>query len=170
MKQLFLVLIFACISHLAKAHDFFFAYAEVEINELNQQVETTIYATTHDIERELREETGKELKIFGNENDSSLLLLLENKINEGFQIDFGKGVQHLKIEGIEVKLNGTIFFYLSCPITEPFLEVKITFDLLMKTFQEQQNKLDFKFRENNSTHVFLLQNRTCIIPLSKNDE
>lgn len=170
MKQLLFLVTSLLISCASYAHDFFFAYAEIELNEMNQRVEATIYTTTHDLERELREETGKEIKIYGHENDSLVLAILKNKINDGFQISFGTEKKELSIDGIEVKLNGTIYFYVSAPATQNAKEIGITFDLLMDTFQDQQNKLDFKFRGSTSTYVFLQQSKHYIIPLTKNDE
>ncbi|MES2799592.1 MAG: DUF6702 family protein [Bacteroidota bacterium] len=170
MKRFFLFLGFLSIACCSQAHDFFFSYAELEYNEMNHRMEATLYATTHDLEKELREESGLDIKLYGHESDTAILNRLEKKVNSGFKVTSDAQQQYFSIDGIEIKLNGTIYFYLSSEVVGEPSKLKVQFDFLMKTFQEQQNKLDFKFHGRTNSYVFMLQNKQCVIELSKNDE
>lgn len=137
------------------SHEFYFSYAEVELDELNGKIEVTIIATTHDIEKELRNENSPIQQISGNENDSTFRSILENKINTGFSIQLDGVQKNLRLEGIEVMLNGVTNLYLSGDLSGTINQLEVYFGFLMKTFPDQQNKMTLVYRGKKKTFVFL---------------
>lgn len=162
MRFLLIVLMLS-VSGVSKAHDFFFAFAEMELNEVNSRFEITLTATTHDVERALIHNGLIREDVKWNSTDSVFSGLLEKEINRQFSISFDGIDQksHLILEGVENELTGTTRFYLSCPLPIiGFTTFSILFDFLMDTFPEQQNKLTFIYREQKQTVTFLPSHKT----------
>jgi hypothetical protein len=157
------ILVFLLVHFCAASHESYFAFAEVEYDELTGRFEVTLSATTHDLERCLNENKiikgGMSLAL----KDTVQLLKIQKELNEHFKIEFSNVSNRnqsveLKIDGYEAELTGVIRLY--CSSSRPVSDVKslfITFDLLMDVFPQQQNKLTFLFREKKSTYVFLHQ-------------
>jgi hypothetical protein len=175
MKQAILVflLFFSSLSH---AHDSFFAFAELEYKELQGKMEATISATAHDLEHYLQNKQLIKGELNDALKDSATLVLVSNELNNHFFVDldpFGQnstmdGVEFIQfhVDGFEIELNGMVRFYLSTKLSRPLTEtIGITFNLLMDTHVEQQNKMTFLFREKKSTFVFLQNNQKQLIDL-----
>jgi hypothetical protein len=160
----------------ATAHDTFFAFAEMEYNEISGKMEATVSVTAHDLEKyyqkegKIKGELSKELL------DSSVFRFIESELNKHFYLDldpFGEnstmdGVEmvNFRLEGFEFELNGLVRFYLSCDLSRPIESTfGITFNLLMDTNAEQQNKLTFIHREKKATFVFLQTNQKQFIDI-----
>jgi hypothetical protein len=148
------------------AHEFYFAYAELTYNELQQRFEGTIIFTTHDLERTLEPKgtlIGKFEKL---DETSAELKLIEHYINEHFQINYGCALDSnavdafcqskFTLEGIVTQLNGTIECYVSSSAGALYNPVQFKFDALMEQFPSQQNKLTFTYRNQKETLSFLL--------------
>ena len=175
MKHSFLLL-FLLLSSYSRAHESFFAFAELEYKEMQGRLEATISATAHDLERYLQQkelisgDLAKALK------DSSSFQTISNELNSHFFVDldpFGQnstmdGVEFIRftLDGFEEERNGTIRFYMHAAVNHPISATfGITFNLLMDAHTEQQNKLTFLFREKKSTFVFLQNNQKQFIDL-----
>jgi hypothetical protein len=148
------------------AHEFYFAYAELTYNELQQRFEGTIIFTTHDLERTLEPKgtlIGKFEKL---DETSAELKLIEHYINEHFQINYGCALDSnavdafcqskFTLEGIVTQLNGTIECYVSSSAGSLYNPVQFKFDALMEQFPSQQNKITFTYRNQKETLSFLL--------------
>lgn len=141
------------------AHDYFFAFAEVEYDEYNARVEATVVMTTHDFESYLRKKNiiTKELSYY--KNDSLILKQVESEILKHFSIS-NSSVGAFSLEGFEIELTGMIQVYLTAPILSPAEGLDIQFDLLMDEFKEQQNKLTFIYRDQKTSYVYLQNKRS----------
>lgn len=170
MFRLFFVLFLLFQSLYGLSHDFYFSFAEVELDEFNGKIEVTLTATTHDIEKELRIEKSPIQQISGNENDSTFRSLLENKINSGLIIQLNGTQPTLKLEGIEVMLNGVTNLYLSGDLPETINQLDVYFGFLMKTFPDQQNKMTLVYRGKKKTFVFLPTMTKQTFKLSNDNE
>ena len=148
------------------AHEFYFAYAELTYNELQQRFEGTIIFTTHDLERAIEPKgtlIGKFEKL---DETSAELKLIEHYINEHFQINYGCALDsnavdafcksQFTIEGIVTQRNGTIECYISSSAGALYNPVQFKFDALMERYTNQQNKLTFIYRNQKETLTFLL--------------
>lgn len=165
VKSILVALLVFC-SFSSKAHEYFFAYAEVEYNELSQKLESSIVATTHDFELAM-EDIGLTDKLEDVDNDNVQFKLIEKFINNHLQINSNKHHIYLNLIGIDVSLNGSVSFYLESNEVIINEGVQIFFDLLMNEFQDQQNKLSFIFRENTQTVTFLPHKKEHTLELSK---
>ena len=161
-----LVLFALGLTSLVRAHEFYFAFAEMEFNEMESRFELTITATTHDVERSLTE---KGLLVAGgkwNNQDTVLLQVLEKDINRHFELTLQGAEEklHFTLEGFETELTGITRFYLSSPSPVASLfSMHIFFDFLMDTFPDQQNKLTFIYRGHKQTVAFLPSKKTQTI-------
>ncbi len=179
MKPLFIILfmLFLVNSKYIKAHPYFFAFAEVEYNELSQSLEATIIASAHDVESLLKDnkiistsldEARKNneeyfaINAFLNKHfcihsfDSLSLVTLDSELPP--QLEF-------ILDGFEVLLNGEVQFYLSTKIAHSTNQFYVKFDLLMDKFPEQQNKLTMRYRNSKNTFNFLTTTKSQFIRL-----
>lgn len=163
LKQLLLLIASMTVLN-GMAHESFFAFAEVEYKEHQNKLEATISLTTHDLEKLLRI-NGNEIQLSKDKSlDSVELDILQETLNKGFVFNSeGKSITFI-LEGFDIQLNGITHFFLSAQ-TEEIKDLKITFDLLMDIFPEQQNKLTFIHRGKNDTYVFMNQNKSHKIDL-----
>lgn len=141
-------------SGLAFGHDFFFAFAEVEYNDVSQRIEGTITVTTHDLELALQKQNVLAKELDPKELSTEEVKAVENYIFEHFSITQNtKAVLHLI--GFESLLNGISNFYFESEVLDFNGTAQITFDLLMDHFADQQNKISFIFRDRSKTLTFL---------------
>ena len=155
-----------------KAHDYFFAFAEVEYSEKSARLEATLTLTAHDLEAYLQK---KKIIVNSLEDafaDSSEASSIDRAINEHFFFyeedsdKDSKWVSLFKIDGHQILLNGNIEIYLSCEAVKPSSYLNVQFNLLMDYFSDQQNKITFIHRRKKSTFNFNLTNQYQIIDLS----
>lgn len=150
-----LFIFFILISSMTYAHDYYFAFAEVEYNEMNGELQATLIVSTHDLENMLREKGVIERDLSSCSNDTLALRNIQNELSKGFSIQIGTKTLNLTLEGMEVLLTGLTNFYFSAKVSSTLETVSVKFDLLMDVFAEQQNKLTFIYRNTKSTYVFL---------------
>jgi hypothetical protein len=155
LKNLFPFVLFfhsMFVSGFTRAHEFYFAHAEVELNEMTQRIECTISFTTHDFERYYLNDS---LKLSSSINPFLLSGEMENILSKHFIFKL-KGNITLKfsVEGIETMLNGTTNVYLSSELGNELPE-EIIFDLFMDEIPSQQNKVSLTFRNQKTTYLFM---------------
>ena len=172
-----ILLLFLLLTYSLRAHESFFAFAELEYKELNGRLELTISLTCHDFEHYLQQKkiiTGGLSKAL---KDSTVLQTISNELNNHFFIDFDPsgqnstmdGVEFLRftMDGYEEERTGTIRFYMHSRLNHNIAGTfGVTFDILMDAHSQQQNKLIFLYREKKSTFVFLQNNRKQLIDLN----
>lgn len=166
---------FISLASLVNAHDYFFAFAEMEYDELNGRIETTLTVSNHDFEHYLKQKNIIQHDLNFYKNDSLKIESIENELNtyltlniypfsENSSLD-GDESFHFNLDGFETQLSGTVLFYLSADVKRPLETIEVRFDLLMDDHPEQQNKLTFIHRGQKRTYVFLPAKRTQIIDL-----
>ena len=175
LSKIFIILSFCFFSTTAEAHSYFFAFAEVEYNEVNGKIEATITATAHDLERYLQKKNILQKNLSDCTTYSVSLSILEKVINQHFAITInpndensimdGNELFMLQLEGIEIQMTGTIQIYLSGTVKRALNSVDLFFDLLMDEYPEQQNKATFIYREYKETLVFLPTKKSETIEL-----
>lgn len=154
-----------------KAHEYFFAFAEVEYSEKSAKLEATLTLSAHDFEAYLLKE-----KIIENSLDEALtgnkdISSIEKILNSHFlffeenTVKDSSWVSSFKIDGYHILLNGNIEIYLSCDLAKPLSILYVQFNLLMDYFSEQQNKITFINQRKKSTLNFNLSNQRQIIDL-----
>lgn len=158
---------FLFISSLTYAHSYYFAFAELEYNEFNKELQATVVVSTHDIENSLRNKgiITKDLSHY--KNDSLVLIQIKNELQKGFLIFSNDQTINWDIVGMETELTGVTNFYFYAQNVDATEKIQVKFDLLMDDFTEQQNKLTFIYRNVKNTYVFLTNKREQEIILSE---
>lgn len=154
-----------------KAHQYFFAYAEVEYNEKSAKLEATLTLTAHDFEANLQKDLiitnpidkafldSVELAEIEKRINQQLILTTEEKSNEI------RWVSRFKIDGYHQLLNGNLEIYLSCDAQIPISTIIVQFNLMMDHFPDQQNKLTFINKRKKSTLNFTINNQIQILTI-----
>lgn len=154
MKQILLIL-FSLFQSIAFSHDYFFAFAEVDYDDISQRLEATVSASSHDLERlfDSKKWTIDDLTHFS--NDKKNCIEISNWLFEQFSMSTNNQQIELSIIGCEVELNGQIHFYIESKPIEILTELTVTFNFLMNIYQAQQNKVTFHFRDQKITKDYL---------------
>jgi hypothetical protein len=154
--------LFALAASLASAHEYFFAFAEVQYDEQSRKLEITLEGSAHDVEDALNGSGIPIRELEDHYKDAEMLAKLESFINGG--LSFGTGAK-LHLLGYEVLPTGMVYFYLQSDEMQLAGALDTRFDWLMDTFDKQQNKITFTFRDKKYTSVFLPGKRTETIIL-----
>ena len=123
--------------------------------------------STHDLELALEQEdieTGDLAKI---SRGSQGFINVQDYLNTRFKVWTSELVK-FNMVGSEVSLNGTTSFYFESEEIDVTPEIKFSFDLLMDTFQQQQNKVTLTYRNNSYTRTFLYTECVQFIDLENN--
>jgi hypothetical protein len=179
MARLILFLFFFLVSQTTFAHNYFFAFAEVEYNELNETFEATIIAAAHDVETvfiengviskslDYAKKNKKEYYAINEDLNKQFSIFISSSKSELIEDETHYAQIELILDGFEVLLNGNVQFYLSAKLKSPPTKIKIKFDLLMERFPDQQNKLTFRFRDKKLTYNYLTTVNTHDIILNE---
>ena len=167
-KSVYLMcVLFAFLSLELRAHDTYFAFAEVEYNDLNGTLEATLTLSTHDLERLLQEKEIISGALSSTPMDSILVSSISALVNSSFYFSLPNNqLIHWEIEGIENTLTGTTNIYLSSFVKNVTDTLAVRFDIFMDRYPEQQNKMTFIYHENKTTRVFLNSQRTDTFKLN----
>lgn len=163
MKTALFLLLFATLSFAGNAHEYFFAFAEIDYNPASSCFEITLEGSAHDVEDVLNE-TGITIgELEDHYTDSVMLRQIEGFISNGLVLSSGGKTAQLHLEGMEVQPNGLVHFYLK---TDPITfngTLDLQFDWLMDALPKQQNKASVRYEHQTHTAVFLPhQRRTSI--------
>lgn len=165
-KPTLFLFVFTCMLVPSKSwgHQYFFAFAEVEYNEMAQKFEGSIVATAHDFEFALMDSHGLQTKLEKITAKSSEVKIMEDYLNQFLTLRYGCSLDSnavdaycsadWTIESIQIMKNGTIELYFSAPAKHIYTLIQVDFRFLMDAFPEQQNKLSFVYREERKTQSF----------------
>ncbi|AEA45467.1 DUF6702 family protein [Fluviicola taffensis] len=166
MKELLAVFTFFFVGLSANAHEFYFAFAEVEYNATSKKLEITLEVTAHDLEVDMKKSGIVLDKHIENQNgNTDFKKQLESHLSKGFEITTGDSSVSLKVIGFDVMPTGLLYVYLESTTVVPKRSIDFKFDLLMETFPNQQNKITFIRNNQKQTAVFLPTKRTESITL-----
>ena len=166
MKRLLFLFLLVFLSFHSSAHEYFFAFAEVNYDAKESVIEATIISSAHETEDALNI-LGIEIKeLEDHYKDSVMISQLESFVNNGFSMIEKDTKVQFKLIGFEVDNRGMVNFYLKSEKVNPPTEYLVSFDLLMDQFPEQQNKVLFTYHNKTTTAVFLPGKRSEIIKLS----
>jgi len=161
-----LLFISSCIlvSFASWGHQYFFAFAEIEYNEMAQKFEGSVVATAHDLELSLMNSYGLQTKLEKLTPESSEVKIIESYLNKFLTLRYGCRIDSTAIdaycfadwgiESFQIMKNGTIELYFSAPAKHVYTLIQVDFRFLMDAFPEQQNKLTFIYREDRKTQSF----------------
>lgn len=164
MKQILLIAFLVFSSIKAHSHNYYFAFAEMELNTENNKLEITFILNNHDIDHWL-EKTKYTLADFENSTiQDTVNSIISAKITSGFKISNQSFNTPLQLIGFEIKSDGNIEFYFeseALPISTT--QIEVSFNLLMDLYPEQQNKLILLKKESKESFVFIKKETTHLI-------
>ncbi len=168
MLKTIIIFLFLSYSASLSAHEYYFAFAEVEYNDISQRIEATLIVSTHDLENSLRIQHADNGDVFNDlseiKKDSEEEEHLEKYLLKHFKITSDSPC-HLKMIGFEVQMNGLSYFYFESSPFDLKNQITFTFDLLMNEYELQQNKITFLYREKTYTRPFLKDEKQQTINL-----
>ena len=152
------------VSSASWGHQYFFAFAEIEYNEMAQKFEGSVVATAHDLEFALMNSYGLQTKLEKIEAKSSEVKIMEDYLNQFLTLRYGCSLNSnavdaycsatWSIESFQIMKNGTIELYFSAPAKFIYTLIQVDFRFLMDAFPDQQNKLTFIYRDDRKTLSF----------------
>ena len=149
MKKLVAVFAFISVLFSANAHEYYFAFAEVEYNQSDKKLEITLEISAHDLEAEMKKSGIRfEKHIEDQTKNADFKKQLESHITKGFSISANNSPIPLKLIGFDVLPTGLLYAYFESSPLELNQALSFKFDLLMESFPDQQNKITF-IRNNN---------------------
>lgn len=164
MKKLVAVFVFISVLFSANAHEYYFAFAEVEYNQSAKKLEISLEISAHDLEAEMKQSgISFEKHIEDQTKNADFKKQLEAHIAKGFTISTNNSPVPLKLIGFDVMPTGLLYAYFESEPFELVEPLSITFDLLMESFPDQQNKVTFIRNNNKQTAVFLPTKPTEVI-------
>ncbi len=154
MKGL-LAILFFLFTFSASAHVFYFSFAEMEYNAVDERFEITVRATGHDVE-EYMYHLGKPVgKLETCKQNPIKLKLLEEVLLNEFQIESNDKTLALELLGLDINLKDEVTFYIVSKKMALPPSIAITFSFLMNYFEEQQNKITIITPEGKEYLTFL---------------
>lgn len=171
-KKTILISFFFCATSIVGwSHNFYFAYAEIEYDELSSKLEATLVVTAHDFEFNLKKVGKINSSIESVFLDTVQRNIIEIEINKHLVLDFDNQsadlnhFSHFKIDGYNFRLNGDLEIFMSSDVSKPITSLLVLFDLLMDEYPNQQNKLTFIQRRSKKTLNFISSNQTQYLDL-----
>jgi hypothetical protein len=150
------------------AHDFFFAFAEMEYNTSSKKMESTLIVSTHELEHWLQSKEASFKELENSAPDNILYQELASKLLSGFAVKSEKNKDiSLSLIGFEIMQNGVTHFFFSSKKILLKHCIHVRFDLWMDKYPEQQNKLTFLYQGNSQTLAFLHNCKEQTLPLKK---
>lgn len=165
MKFIFLFLFSFLLSVTAWSHSYYFGFAEMQYNEINHSLETTIVLSAHDLEDVLMKSNAIDQSLEFLINDSIANLEIEKFILNSFQVEFDEQKADFYLLGYEISATGMIQIYLIAENVSIKEKLNITFSTMMNIFEAQQNKLTFIQNNHKQTAVFLQNQKSSLIYL-----
>jgi len=166
MKKILAVCAFISVLFSAKAHEYYFAFGEVEYNESSRKLEITLEISAHDLETDMKKSgivLNKHLE--NQKGDPEFRKQLEAHLSKGFVISSNDSPVSLHLIGYDVMPTGLLYVYLESIPVELSTSLAFKFDLLMESFPDQQNKVTFIYKKEKQTAVFLPTKPTEVISL-----
>ncbi|MFM7595663.1 MAG: DUF6702 family protein [Flavobacteriales bacterium] len=150
----------------SRAHEYHFAFMELEYYPSEQQFQATLKVTAHDLAYIFSKKHGKDLSVDQILKSDSLYAELSQFICGGFTLFQNNQAVYFKVDGNELSKNGDLIFYLSSEQIEHPGKLTFTFPLLTLYFPTQQNKLDYLKKGTHYTLSFLSTDYTKEIPVT----
>jgi len=165
MKLIIFISFLSIFSFNSNAHDYYFAFAEMELNEESQKLEVTLILNSHDIDHWLQNTNFTLLDLEKPSLEKNLKEDLNNFLQSGFIISSNSINYNLIFKGILLKDDGNIEFYFESQKKIESEEITISFDLLMDKYNQQQNKLIYLKELEKETYEFLPSKTSHLIKL-----
>jgi len=162
----FLILILALFATgFSHSHNYYFGFAEMQYNEVNRTMETTIVLSAHDLEEILLKKSviGQSLEYL--QKDSTSISAVAKEILKDFNVSLDGKALSFEPFGFEITRNGLINIYLLARNVSPGKALEVSFTCLMDVFPDQQNKLTYIKGTEKLTAVFLPAKKSAVLQI-----
>ena len=141
------------------AHQYYFGFAEVEYNRMDEQLQGTIILSAHDLEDVLLKKKVISSKFDKLGHDVATIEAMTQEIFKNFKC-YHDG-KEIALQGLDFFLtrNGLIEIYFKSENFTLGKTLEFEFSSLMEEFPEQQNKITFILDSEKQTAVFLQDSR-----------
>lgn len=147
-----------------KAHEYHFAYIELEYYPTELQFQATLKVTAHDLAYITSKKHGKDYSIEQILKTDSLHREMEQFLLAGFTLFQNNQEIFFKTDGYEITEQGDLLFYLSSETIERKGKLFASFPLLTHYYPDQQNKIDYLVKAKHYTVNFLANDPLKEIP------
>lgn len=161
----FVVVLLLMMPLLASAHEYHFAFAEMEYNTTSKAYELTLTVSAKDLEHDLEHEGLNYGHLETIKGNKFIEIELAHFLLEHFSVEDQSSQVEFKFLGFEVLKTGMANFYFESAPEEIPTSLKVKFDLMMDYNQDQQNKLTFIYYQKQYTKAFLYHERLKEIKL-----
>ncbi len=148
------------------AHDYHFAYMELEYYPTEKVFQATLKVTAHDLAYITSRKYGKDFSLDNILKIDSLRTEIETLILNGFSLFQNNQIVYFKVDGFELNDKGELSYYLSSEIVEQPDNLSFSFPLLSSYFPDQQNKVDYLKNGKYYSLTFLNSENIKVIPSS----
>lgn len=159
-------LFFILIGSTSFSHEYYFAFVEMEYNDISRRFEVTITVSTHDLEKVYEKDNDVRLNLQEYESNSKTSELIIAYFGDHFELKTEKSTCKLNLIGFESSLNGTTNFYFESDEIDITSTLILKNDILMDEFPNQQNKITLYYQSKSYTYDFLSHERTKTIILN----
>ena len=143
-------------------HKHYVSITTARINNINHKLEISIKLTAHDIEYHFEKAMNLKLKLGSSKELSNSDQLLSEYVKNHLFFSSKDKIINLKYLGKETEIDETLWIYLEGDLPEIVKSIKIKNDLLIQTFENQQNivhleglfKESYTFNGNFQEHTF----------------
>lgn len=168
MKQVLFIIFLVFSSFKLQAHNYYFAFAEMELNYSTNKLEITFIINNHDIDHWLEKSKYSLIDFENSTIHDSINTFISNKIKYGFNLNSNNKNISIKLIGFDIKSDGNIeFYYESEVIPSNTNQIEVSFNLLMDLYPDQQNKLIFLKEDSKESFVFVKKETKHLISLKK---
>jgi len=164
--RIFLLTILLSGFSMLNAHEYHFAFLEMEYYPTEQQFQASLTLTAHDIAFITSKKHGHDFTIDQILRTDSLRLELEQLVLSGFTLTQNMQPLFFKVDGHDLQENGDLIFYLSSEETPRNGILQLSFPLLSNYFPDQQNKADFLKHGKHHVLTFLATDSSKEIPVT----
>lgn len=143
----------------ANAHQYFFAFAELEYNAIQEKFEGTLIFSAHDLEDVLMEKGIVNAKFDKVLHDSTTIASIGQELFRNFHLTHKTQKVTLIPVDFRITENGLLEFYFSSTKVQITEAIDVEFSNLMDEFPQQQNKITFIYHGKKQTVAFLNDKR-----------
>lgn len=146
------------------AHDYHFAFIEMEYNGSTQKYEGSLKVSAHDLAYIYSKELKTDLSIETLLGTDTLKNRLERDLLNGFTVRSNKQILYFKMAGHQLTLEGDLLCFFTSEVISSEGPISVEFPLLMNYFVDQQNKFDYLSKGKHHNLSFIKGDDVKSIP------
>jgi len=139
------------------AHKYYISLTKIDFIETKKTVQITMRFFIDDIENTLQSRYNTKLELATKDENKKDNFYLEKYIGQKFKVNINGEEKTHKYLGKEYD-NDVVFFYLEIPDIEMIDKIEIQNNMLMETFEEQENYIKLNINHIKKTFILIKAN------------